>query len=627
MLGLGLKFIPRPRRGTDPEDVNVPRFLKDLYTTVICAASDNETPRLYERSPNWNPDDTSVPREIAKRAHAFTRSARSLFRPFRCKTNLLPIQSAALRRLRNHPTLCVMKTDKNLGPAIIERHRYITKAYEDHLCDTKTYRQLDERNATNHIAAIKNILTSFITRHFRQGHPDRVFLERNLEKFTEGPANDPFARFYLTAKIHKTPWKSRPIISVSGSILHALGRYVDAELQIVVARLPYVVRSSADYAQELNKLGKLPPDSKLFTMDANAMYTNINTDHALRVIREFLYTSPLTQDLPVNKEAILDGLRILMRHNVFRLEDAYYVQMDGTAMGTPPACMYATLYYAIHEIKIIKKFPQLRLYGRYIDDGNGVWTPVPGRDNDADWTRFRTIVGQFGTLTWEFSELCNTLPFLDIQISIENGIITTRLYEKALNLYLYLPPSSTHSAGVTKGLVYGMVKRIYALTTHRNIAEQDIANLESRLVARGHSGIHIRRLIAAAKSPSAATTPHSQGNHVKLHLPYHPLDPHSSRLQERFRRFLSEPPGRQPLADIRNQDGIETGINRMIVCYSRHRNLAELLAPRKFKGIVKSAAETIRDLQTEADVNASNPEAPRGSHGDSQNSKTTRTTD
>ncbi len=605
-------------------------------------------PRLYERSPNWHPDDTDVPREIAKRAHAFTKSISCLFKPTKCKTNLLPIQSAALCRLRNHPLICVMKTDKNLGPAIIERHRYIVKAYENHLSDKKTYRQLDERTATNRITAVKHILTRYIERHFKPRHPDRIFLERNLEKFSDGSTTDPYSRFYLTAKIHKTPWKTRPIISVSGSLLHALGRYLDAELQIVIKRLPFVVRSSADYVQVLKKIGKLPEGSKLFTMDASAMYTNINTAHALEVIQEFFDTSPLMKNLPVNKEAILDGLRILMHHNVFRLEDTFYVQMDGTAMGSPPACMYATLYFAIHEIKIIKLFPQLRrLYGRYIDDGNGIWIPVPNRNNATDWARFKTTVGNFGTLTWEFSELTNTLPFLDIQITIDNGIITTRLYEKALNLYLYLPPSSTHSPSATKGLVYGMVKRIHALTTDPSTARQDIANLKTRLIARGHDATTVRKLIAEALSPTPARIK-PNGTHVKLHLPYHPLDPHSSRLQEHFRRHLSEPPGRQPLADIRNQDGEETRINRMIVCYSRHRNLAELLAPRKFKGMVKSVAETIRDLQTEADVlpprvstplpaadarpphdNTSLPvnRSPRGSTPLPKNSQDTPTTD
>ena len=114
----------------------------------------------------------------------------------------------------------------------------------EHLSDTITYRQLSASTAESRMKAVKNILLNFIKKHFKKGHPDRTYLERTL-----AICEDPFAYFYLLAKVHKVPWKTRLIISVSGSILQGLGQWVDTQLQIICQNLPFVIRSSYTLSQ------------------------------------------------------------------------------------------------------------------------------------------------------------------------------------------------------------------------------------------------------------------------------------------------------------------------------------------------------------------------------------------
>jgi hypothetical protein len=112
-------------------------------------------------------------------------------------------------------------------------------------------------------------------------------------------------------------------------------------------------------------------------------------------------------------------------------------------MGTPPAPMYTTLYFANHKSKLIHHFPQLRFYRCYIDDGFGIWTG----DDDIHWKEFQLAFVSFGKLSGTFSTLSKWIDLLDNTLEIDaTGSIDTTLFEMALNLYLYLPPHSALQA-------------------------------------------------------------------------------------------------------------------------------------------------------------------------------------
>jgi hypothetical protein len=123
------------------------------------------------------------------------------------------------------------------------------------------------------------------------------------------------------------------------------------------------------------------------------MYTNIDTDHALdTIVGHFLRTNKLAHGLPA--KAIISALNLIMRWNIFKFGDTLWKQLSGTAMGTPPACVYATLYFAIHELAMPTHLQGcLALYKRYIDDGIGIWTGP-----ESLWTEFQAWTNSFGTL-------------------------------------------------------------------------------------------------------------------------------------------------------------------------------------------------------------------------------------
>ncbi|CAM9725348.1 unnamed protein product, partial [Heterosigma akashiwo] len=80
----------------------------------------------------------------------------------------------------------------------------------------------------------------------------------------------------------------------------------------------------------------------------------------------------------LSREFLIEALRIVNSKNYFSFGDLTFLQLTGTAMGTPAACDYATLYLAYHEeIFIIPEFRDfIVLLSRFIDDGFGIWDPL-----------------------------------------------------------------------------------------------------------------------------------------------------------------------------------------------------------------------------------------------------------
>ncbi|KAL7530079.1 hypothetical protein ACHAWF_003229 [Thalassiosira exigua] len=42
-------------------------------------------------------------------------------------------------------------------------------------------------------------------------------------------------------------------------------------------------------------------------------------------------------------------MKLIMKSNIFTWGDFYFLQLFGTAMGTSAVCMWATIYFWVHE--------------------------------------------------------------------------------------------------------------------------------------------------------------------------------------------------------------------------------------------------------------------------------------
>ena len=277
-----------------------------------------------------------------------------------------------------------------------------------------------------------------------------------------------------------------------------------------------------------------------------------------------------------------------MLNNIFSFGDMTFKQMNGTTMGTPPAPPYVTIYYGLHESKFLPQYQNhVVFYKRFIDDILGIWLPHPNpKINSQLWEEFTASMNNYPGLTWEFNTPTNKVDFMDLTISITNGNISTSLFEKPLNLHLYIPPHSAHPPRLLPGIVHSTLFRIFTLCSDHNDRILRTKVFFQRLQARGYKSDHIKPLfikaIACAQRYSGPTNRATNDeNMVILHLPFHPNNPPSHKIQQAWRDTIASPKYHMPLPHMRKPKSREKcNIECMIIGNHRPMNLGNLLSHR-----------------------------------------------
>ncbi len=142
---------------------------------------------------------------------------------------------------------------------------------------------------------------------------------------------------------------------------------MDHWLQPIAQSLPSYLKDSKDFS--IIESTPLPKDCLLCTLDATSLYTNIPTDDGIQAVRRALQqkTTPDPSRPPLDN--LINLLSLVLRNNVFRLHQSFYLQLQGTAMGTKVAPSYANIFMGELEAELLSESsPAPIIWKRYIDD-------------------------------------------------------------------------------------------------------------------------------------------------------------------------------------------------------------------------------------------------------------------
>ena len=176
-------------------------------------------------------------------------------------------------------------------------------------------------------------------------------------------------RLYLLPKIPKSPLSWREICSSPGWITFLISVFIDQILQPLLRKTPTYIQDSADFIREtLN----IPMDSKyaFLQADVEALYPSIHIEERLTSLNQTLLKINMETNIRV---LIVRLTKWVLTNNYMEFNNQKYLQINGTAIGTPLAVTYAGLFMADIETRAlnklkIHKLPEPILYKRLMDD-------------------------------------------------------------------------------------------------------------------------------------------------------------------------------------------------------------------------------------------------------------------
>jgi hypothetical protein len=258
--------------------------------------------------------------------------------------------------------------------------------------------------------------------------------------------------FHGIPKIHKNPWKLRPIVPMHSYVLGPLARILHALLLPVQRSFYWICESSRNLCSEVADFNKRARTStRLHTGDVTGMYTNIQWRYFEDALRGILISGNWYDEQ--TRSWILTAAEQIWFSAMFQLGPYLVSQKDGIPMGLHCAPVFANLFMASREQTYLAQHPDL-FYRRYIDD---IFALDP-LDETLDQLY---VLG----LHIEWTHSAHEQSFLDVRFHThpESAEVCFAPFYKALNHHQYIPWASSHPLSVKKGIIKGELSRVRAI--------------------------------------------------------------------------------------------------------------------------------------------------------------------
>ncbi|CAJ0940724.1 unnamed protein product [Ranitomeya imitator] len=214
------------------------------------------------------------------------------------------------------------------------------------------------------------------------------------------------------------------------------------------------------------------------------MYTSIEHDKGIEAVTLTLREANIDSHL---LDLCIDLLNLVLRENFFMLEDDFFLQICGTAMGSNVAPAYANLYMDHFERTYIypnSVFQQNALtWHRYIDDIFCIWKG----DQTSVQEFFNTLNEARPGLSFTLVQHHEEIAFLDTKVLKDvAGNLSMDLYTKPTDCNSLLLYDSCHPRPTRDSLPRSQFKRVTRIVSNSAIRNTRVQEMADKFKARNY---------------------------------------------------------------------------------------------------------------------------------------------
>ena len=147
-----------------------------------------------------------------------------------------------------------------------------------------------------------------------------------------------------------------------------------------------------------------------------------------------------------------------MEEIVFKFANTFWKQIAGTSMGTPCAFFYVYLFFGWHEGQtVLRKYTKcLCFFKQSIDVIIVIWNHLP--NSCLIVNSLHKDINNVSNLEWTTTCAQKSVYFLDVTLTIElSNRITSKTFQKDMNIFLYIPAHSSHPPGNVRSVVFSLL--------------------------------------------------------------------------------------------------------------------------------------------------------------------------